>query len=287
MASQVKGKDGVFVLEHHPKYYIDAADLHIVTNKTLFRVHGYFFSRESPLFNKKLNPASPGDVRQGTNDSDPIVLEDVKPEEFEKLLWVFYNPKYSLYEASVDDWNCILNLADRWDFNEVKELAVRELQKKRELDIVTKMALYQKYKVDQRHLVPLYAALCKRDIPLTLEEAKVIGLEASILVNNSRERLRAKPSDGGRSPLPDGMEEADVFHTLEAQIGLQEGATAKFMAENMPSASLESRTWLVFGLSLLTFLLLLLSLFAVAIDLKRIRRLNGSKPKIGLNTNPK
>jgi hypothetical protein len=55
-------------------------------------VHGFFFQRESSTFNKKLNPASPGYVKEGTNDNDPVVLEDVTPEEFEKFLWVFYNP---------------------------------------------------------------------------------------------------------------------------------------------------------------------------------------------------
>ena len=35
---------------------------------------------------------SPGAVRQGSSDSDPLVLEDVKAEDFERFLWVFYNP---------------------------------------------------------------------------------------------------------------------------------------------------------------------------------------------------
>jgi len=233
--SSSKRPDSISVLNRHEKYYIDAADLHILTERTLFRVHGYFFSRESPIFNKRLNPASPGDVKQGTNDSDPIILENVSPEEFEKLCWVFYNPKYSLYDASVDDWNSILNLADKWDFNEVKELAVRELHKKKELDIVNKMALYQKYKVDKRHLVPLYASLCKRDHPISLDEALVLGIEATILVNTARERLRANPSDGGRSPLPPGLEDEDIFRALESQMELEEGSTLKFRQEYPPA----------------------------------------------------
>jgi hypothetical protein len=154
----------------------------------------------------------------------------------------FPRRKYSLYEASVDDWHCILNLADKWDFNEVKELAVRELQKKPELDILNKMALYEKYKVNKRHLVPLYAALCKRDIPLSLEEAQIIGMEAAILVNTARERLRANPSDGGRSPLPQGLEEVDVFRALEAEMGIEAGSTEKFRQEN-PASSGGSRTF--------------------------------------------
>ncbi len=140
-----------------------------------------------------------------------------------------------LYDASVDDWNSILNLADKWDFYEVKELAVRELQKKKELDIVTKMALYQKYKVDKRHLVPLYASLCRRDIPLSLGEATILGMEATILVNTARERLRANPSDGGRSPLPTGLDDTNIFRELELEMGIEEGSTAKFREEHPPA----------------------------------------------------
>lgn len=58
----------------------------------LFRVHRYFFERESPIFRDKLTtPASPGQPAQGTSDSNAIVLE-VHVAEFEKMLWVFYNP---------------------------------------------------------------------------------------------------------------------------------------------------------------------------------------------------
>lgn len=138
-----------------------------------------------------------------------------------------------------------MNLADKWDFNEVKELAVRELQKKKELDIVTKMALYQKYKVDKRHLVPLYASLCKRDIPLSLGEANILGMEATILVNTARERLRANPTDGGRSPLPTGLDDNDIFRALESQMGIEEGSTAKFTEEH-PPADWDPRTLNIF-----------------------------------------
>lgn len=130
------------------------------------------------------------------------------------------------------DWNCILELADKWDFDEVKELAVRELHKKKELSIVQRMALYEKYKVNKRHLVPLYAALCQRDYPLTLEETKILGFESTVLVNTARERLRSKPSDEGRSPLPEGLEEADVFRTIEASMGIEEGTTAQYFQEH-------------------------------------------------------
>lgn len=139
---------------------------------------------------------------------------------------------YSLYDAGIEDWNCILSLANKWNFEEVKELAVRELHKKKELSIVERMALYERYKVNKRHLVPLYAALCQRDYPLTLDEATILGLESTILVNTARERLRSKPSDEGRSPLPEGLEDEDVFRTIEASMGIEEGSTSKYFEEH-------------------------------------------------------
>jgi hypothetical protein len=43
------------------------------------------------MFSTKLNPVSPGQSKQGTSDL-PVVLDEITAEEFETLLWVFYNP---------------------------------------------------------------------------------------------------------------------------------------------------------------------------------------------------
>ena len=163
-----------------------------------------------------------------------------------------------MYDATIDDWNCILNLADKWDFPQVKELAVRELHKKPDLDLIQKLALYQKYKVDPRHLVPLYAELCARDIPLNLEESEMLGFQACVAINTARERLRANPSDEGRSPLPAHLEEADVFRAIEEQIGMEEGSTAQFKKDN-PMLSLRLSSKLFAGNEIYYHVLLCLS----------------------------
>jgi hypothetical protein len=230
-------RTGIDFPNRHHKYYINGADLHIVAQKTLFRVHGHFFSRESPVFSRKIDPASPEYVKQGKTDSDPIILEGVSPEEFEHFLWVFYNPKYSIYDTSVENWRDILNLADQWKFSEVKELAVRELQKKQHLGVVSKIALYQEYDVDRRHLIPLYAQLCERPNSLTREEAEVLGLDATVFISATRQTLRAGPSDGGLSPLPAGTEEDDIFQALELSLDLEKGCTRSFKGDNVTSAS--------------------------------------------------
>lgn len=58
-----------------------------------FRVHKYFFDRESVYFRRKLGvPASPGKEASGTSDSTAIILENVSVDHFATFLWVFYNP---------------------------------------------------------------------------------------------------------------------------------------------------------------------------------------------------
>ncbi len=214
----------------------------------LFRVHSYFFTRESKTFHNKVYPAGPGVTRQGTSDRDPIRLSNVSPDEFETFLFVFYNPsviiflflpaiahaiyrRYSVYENTVDQWKVILKFAQEWNFDEVKELAVRELHKKEELSVVERLALYQDHQVDPRHLIPLYSLFCERDTPLTVSESKILGFETTVLIASMREKLRAQPSSDGRSPLPNSIDKNDIYRNFEKEIGIGLGSTEKFQKE--------------------------------------------------------
>jgi len=121
--------------------------------------------------------------------------------------------KYSLYDYTVKDWTSILELAQKWEFREVKNLAIRELETQ-EIPIMERIALYQKYDVDSGHLVRYYAELCQSPQALTDEDAATIGLKTAVLIFRARERLRAQPSDDGNSPLPAGLDIEDVRRTI-------------------------------------------------------------------------
>lgn len=201
------------------------------------------------MFQKRLNPVSPGQSKEGATPDSPVVLDGITAQEFETLLWVFYNPyvqynvystqaannfilfyfrKYSLYDADVETWKTILHISNKLKFKEVKELAIRELHMKKELPLVEKMALYQHHQVDQRHLVPLFAELVSRDTVLSLEESKILGPESTFLVYTARERVRSPSSAGDRSPLPPGLEEKDVYHSIERLLEMNPGSTLEF-----------------------------------------------------------
>jgi len=174
---------------HHEKYYIPGGDLFIVVEKILFRVDSYFFQRESNEFAELITPASPGAQPQGSDVSTAIILDALSVEDFAKFLWVFYNPLYSLYNAAVEDWEVILTLSDRWSFPEVKNLAIRELEKIAIPD-VKRIKLYHEHNVDRNYLIPCYIALCERGEPLTAEEGIHLGMITVTQIVTAREHIR-------------------------------------------------------------------------------------------------
>ena len=60
---------------------------------THFLVHSHFLTRVSPTFRHWLEkPVEPGKDREGTSDSNALVLkENITAEQFATFLWVFYD----------------------------------------------------------------------------------------------------------------------------------------------------------------------------------------------------
>lgn len=105
--------------------------------------------------------------------------------------------KFSIYdEGTVDDWKSILELSNRWSFPEVKDLAVRELQKK-PLSPVERIELYHRNFVDRNLLINDYIELCQRESPLTLKEGLDLGLETTLTIARTREEIRSPRSPQG------------------------------------------------------------------------------------------
>jgi hypothetical protein len=111
--------------------------------------------------------------------------------------------KYSLYNASVEEWTSILRLAHQWQFVEVKSLALRELERL-EVPPLRKIVIYHSFAIDRNLLRAAYAALTIRDEPITIEEGRELGLETALQLARARELARA-PSGGERSAHPQSL----------------------------------------------------------------------------------
>ncbi|KAH9009067.1 hypothetical protein EDB85DRAFT_2163383 [Lactarius pseudohatsudake] len=213
-------------IPRHDVYYIHGGDVVFDVENTLFRIHRYFFIRDSLWFHDKLPyPLPPGEITKGSSDNLPLTLEGISKIDFERLLWVFYNPKYSLYDADVDAWTSILKLAHRWEFIEVKALAVRGLESlKDQIGALQKIVLYQMYDVDRNLLQTAYTALTVRDGPITIDEGRELGLETALLLAQAREDAWAKRV-GKRSLVNlDGAELDTITNIINMIFQLSPGA---------------------------------------------------------------
>lgn len=74
--------------------------VYMQVGETLFKIHKFFFERDSSHFRGLTNPASPGRTPIGTSDSEAYKLDNVNADEFARFLWIFYNPYVAIVSPS-------------------------------------------------------------------------------------------------------------------------------------------------------------------------------------------
>ncbi|KAG2117606.1 hypothetical protein DEU56DRAFT_865995 [Suillus clintonianus] len=203
-------QNGVSRVNHHPDYYIKDGNITFLVEDTLFRVHRYYFDRESQYFVREF-AKSP---QEGTSDSSAFRLNNVTTADFAKLLWVWYCPIYRRERKPKDHWLVILDLSTTWEFPEMKKLAVDELQM---LDIepVEKITTYDRYHIDKSLLLPAYKLLCKRAGRLSTEEGEQLKMHTVLGIQEARERAIRSAAEGGcRSPTSADADDGELEKIL-------------------------------------------------------------------------
>jgi hypothetical protein len=185
---------GADKIKRHDEWYLTSGDVIFLVDNYLYRVHRYFFERESGYWRQRFSaPSPPGQPPKGSSDYSPWPLPGVNPVDFSRFLWVFYNQKYSIFEANGDEWISILKLSCEWGFDEVRGFALRQLETKYQ-EPLDKIQLYHTYKIDKILLIPSYIAMALRPEPLTLAEGKLLGLETALALARAREFARGVKS---------------------------------------------------------------------------------------------
>ncbi|KAJ7175736.1 hypothetical protein C8R46DRAFT_1214199 [Mycena filopes] len=175
----------------HEEYYFEDGNLVIQVSGILFRIWDGSLRRHSKAF--PIPPVSLLDkvANDGTDDEHPLVLEGVDPADFERLLWIVYPPVLGQCKATTPrDWTAILDLATRWKFLDIRELAIRSLGTAvPDLDPVEKIELAHKYNIKREWAYAAYVALCSRPAALDVIEGRQLGIETTVNVAFAREKL--------------------------------------------------------------------------------------------------
>ncbi|KAJ6497452.1 hypothetical protein C8R45DRAFT_127696 [Mycena sanguinolenta] len=173
----------------HPRFFFADGTVIFLVEKHLYRVHRYFFERDSAIFASMFSlPSVAGERPEGEVVENPIVLEGVNAVDFDRFLSVLYPLDFATRDiVSTEEWTSVLSLASRWEFNSLRELAMQHLFVI--TSAVERIALGRRYDIPG-WLVPAYAEVCERKEPLTLPEAVLLGLEDTVCIGQVRHTIR-------------------------------------------------------------------------------------------------
>jgi len=164
----------------------------------LYRVHRYFFCRDSKLFKTRLS-------RLPAQESSSLVIsiENLKSKDFDAFLSILYPLDFNASEEhSFEELSSILDLSTRWGFASIRELAIRRLNPPTPYQ---RLILGRKCGVDQ--WIPLaLQELCERPQPLTPDEARLMDFEDVVLVGFVREKVRKHTLTANSAEIRDCIE---------------------------------------------------------------------------------
>ncbi|KAI0927742.1 hypothetical protein AcW1_005181 [Taiwanofungus camphoratus] len=214
----------------HEMFYFQ--DVVFLIEGTILRLTRYPFENNSKVFRDMyMLPVVDSSIIDGSSDEHPLVLEGVEKAAFEQLLRVLYPPWYYNWKEvlSVDQWKSVLNLADMWQFDEVRAAAISALAGSLK-DPVQRIALAQRYGITS-WLLPSLNQLAQRGEPLGLRDAEQIGIDFALRVASVREcfcgRFAYRGSRGkwsSRPCRPEGRLEHDFSDRIQ-QVFFEELST--------------------------------------------------------------
>ena len=103
-----------------PTFYIPGGHFFIAAENIIFRIHAYFFNRDSlwwQLKHQEYNLVT--SLPTGKSCFDPIPIPSVTAKQLASMLWVIYNPYYGLYNTSDEEWAQIAMAAGQLGFKQI------------------------------------------------------------------------------------------------------------------------------------------------------------------------
>ncbi|KAF9262674.1 hypothetical protein L218DRAFT_867238 [Marasmius fiardii PR-910] len=175
----------------HPRFFFPDGNVIFLVENILYKVHRYFFQRDSGIFDAmfSLPPPQDGKRPEGEDESNPIVLLGVESNDFDRLLTLFYPYDFAEPELrTIEEWISILDLSTRWDFTSLRELSITRVFQVLD-DPSDRIVLGIRYDVTD-WLVSAYTELCERKEPLTLEEGRKVGVDIAVTIAQVRHKIR-------------------------------------------------------------------------------------------------
>jgi len=129
-SGSVSVKTSSIMEEKHDRFYFPDGNVIFLVGFTLYRVHRFFFNRDSEIFRGMfdLKPPTAGQGEEESSSRNPIELKGQDKNDFECFLALLYPENY-LEQHSPSYWFSCLRFSIKWGFEPQKRLAANSLEK--------------------------------------------------------------------------------------------------------------------------------------------------------------
>ncbi|TFK61054.1 hypothetical protein BDN72DRAFT_849993 [Pluteus cervinus] len=222
--------------QRHHRFFFPEEFITLEIDTVYFNLPTFIFKKHSRKLQKLIDQSN-----GALSDAD---LASLVPIEFsvvdlERFLGVIFPTQYGHYDAnSFDEWASILKVATQWEFESIVKLALERIEPLS--SAVDKVVLGKDYNMPE-WAIEGRVQLCRREEPITMEEAIRMGMEEVVNISTTRHHIR--PSELSpelqdstiRSILSGEEQEREAAHN----IGIQPQALQKSKSRDLFSEHYE------------------------------------------------
>ncbi|KAI6004922.1 hypothetical protein EDD15DRAFT_1025469 [Pisolithus albus] len=173
----------------HSDFYISTVTF--LVEGSLFKVPREPFEKESEVFCGMFSlPQGSSGVVEGLSDENPIRIDGTSKDDFEQLLKALLHRKYDSQPNlphGIEQWTSVLKLSTAWNFESLRQASIDALMESG-IGAVDRVVLSQQYHI-KGWLLPALNELARRQEPISLEEAKRMGIDITVQLASVRERV--------------------------------------------------------------------------------------------------
>jgi len=170
----------------HERFYLSDGNVVFLVENTLFKVHKYFFLHGSKVFEDMFSMPSPaGEDFEGNSEERPIYLEGTSSIDFARFLTISYPRSFCSPDLeTTDEWTSALDLAIKWQFEDIQSLVVARLSE--HASLVDQILLARRYHLND-WFYAAHVKICARYEPLTLDEGRHLGVDEAVIISDVKQ----------------------------------------------------------------------------------------------------
>ncbi|KZT03945.1 uncharacterized protein LAESUDRAFT_715869 [Laetiporus sulphureus 93-53] len=179
--------------EKHNRFYIEDGNEIFLIEFTLFKIHRSVLQSRSVVFETMFSLIPPDNVSKvGNSDGNPIRLEGTSAIDFERLLAVLYPSDFRCMDLhTFDEWMSVIELATKYQMDDVREFAVEKAT--RSGSLAQRIVMARQYDLPDL-LEKARLDICERRGPISLRDARLLGVDELAILCKSREDARGRRS---------------------------------------------------------------------------------------------